>query len=47
MVSFAQGESLGGAEGRVPAAEANVDVLFDVNREAFVKLLVDALKVLD
>jgi pyrimidine-specific ribonucleoside hydrolase len=47
VVSFAQGESLGGAEGRIPAAEANVDVLFDVNREAFVKLLVDALKVLD
>jgi pyrimidine-specific ribonucleoside hydrolase len=47
VVSFAQGESLGGAEGRIPAAEANVDVLFDVDREAFVKLLVNALKVLD
>ncbi len=47
VVSFAEGESLGAAEGRIPAAEANVDVLFDVDREAFVKLLVNALKVLD
>lgn len=47
VVSFAEGVSVGGAEGSVPAAEANVDVLFDVDREAFVGLLVDALRVLD
>jgi inosine-uridine nucleoside N-ribohydrolase len=47
VVSFARGESLGGAAGRVPPEEANVDVLFDVDREAFVSLIRDALEVLD
>ena len=47
VVSFAEGVSLDGAEGRVPEAEANVEVLFDVDREAFVALLVEALKKLD
>ncbi len=47
VVSFAQGVSHTGAAGRVPLDEANVDVLFDVDREAFVALLRDALEVLD
>lgn len=47
VVSFAEGVSQGGAEGSVPISEANVDVLFDVDREAFVGLLVDALEKLD
>jgi pyrimidine-specific ribonucleoside hydrolase len=44
VVSFARGVSHGGAEGRIPPEEANVEVLFDVDRKAFVKLLADALK---
>jgi pyrimidine-specific ribonucleoside hydrolase len=46
VVSYARGVRHGGAEGRVPPEEANVDVLVDVDREAFVKLIFDALKVL-
>ena len=44
VVSFAEGVSHGGAEGRVPADEANVDVIFDVDREAFMDLIADALR---
>ncbi|MCK5737070.1 MAG: hypothetical protein KAH21_11355, partial [Spirochaetaceae bacterium] len=47
VVSFAEGVSHAGAAGRVPLEKANVDVLFDVDREAFVSLLRDALEVLD
>jgi pyrimidine-specific ribonucleoside hydrolase len=44
VVSFGAGEKSGAAEGRIPLDECNVDVLFDVDRKAFVKLLYDALK---
>lgn len=47
VVSFARGETSGSTQGRVPPEEANVDVLFDVNRKAFVDLLTDALMTLD
>ena len=47
VVSFARGEKSGSAEGRVSPADANVDVLFDVDREAFVGLLTEALRSLD
>lgn len=43
VVSFGEGEKSGAAEGRIPLEECNVEVLFDVEREAFVKLLHDAL----
>ena len=47
VVSFVQGESFGGTVGRISREEANVDVLFDVDREAFVSLIRNALEVLD
>ena len=47
VVSFAEGVSEGGAEGSIPIAEANVDVLFDLDRGAFVALLADALRALN
>ena len=44
VVSFGVGESNGAIEGHIPLEDCNVDVLFDVDREAFVALLIDALK---
>ena len=46
VVDFAQGVSYGNITGRIPLEEANVDVLVDVNRSAFVTLLSDVLRCL-
>ncbi len=44
VVSPAKGETYGGFIGRTPPEEANVDVVVDINREAFVDLVADALR---
>ena len=44
VVTFGEGERSGSAEGRLPLADCNVDLLVDVDRKAFVNLLTDALR---
>ena len=47
VVSLAQGEMHNGSVGHVPRESANVEVLIDIDRRAFIRILIEALIDLD